>query len=74
MYKYVPCISACKRNLNRNVFLFQNKYMMAFGATAFTLCLGYMVYMRETWKKEKVYTVINENDELVLAKKKSRWD
>ena len=56
-----------------NIF-FQNKYMMTFGACSFIFCIGYLFYMKETWKKEKVVTVINENDELVLAKKKSRWD
>ena len=48
--------------------------MMTFGACSFIFCIGYLFYMKETWKKEKVVTVINENDELVLAKKKSRWD
>ena len=48
--------------------------MMTFGACSFVFCIGYLIYMKETWKKEKVVTVINENDELVLAKKKSRWD
>ena len=46
--------------------------MMTFGACSFVFCIGYLIYMKETWKKEKVVTVINENDELVLAKKKSR--
>ena len=53
---------------------FQNKYMMTFGVCAFSFCVGYMLYMKETWQKEKVYTVINDNDELVMTKKKSRWD
>ena len=53
---------------------FQNKYMMTFGACTFGLCIGYIIYMRQTHKSQKVYTVIDENDELVLTKKKSRWD
>ena len=48
--------------------------MMTFGACTFGLCIGYIIYMRETYKAQKVYTVIDENDELVLTKKKSRWD
>jgi hypothetical protein len=53
---------------------FQNKYMMIFGVASFTFCVGYMIYMQESWRKQKVYTVINDDDELVLTKKKSRWD
>ena len=49
--------------------------MMTFGACSFGLCIGYILYMRNTYKgNPKVYTVIDDNDELVLTKKKSRWE
>jgi len=48
--------------------------MMTFGICAFSFCVGYMIYMKESWRREKVYTVINDKDELVMSKKKSRWD
>jgi len=30
--------------------------------------------MKHQWKKEKVYTALNDKDELILRKKQSRWD
>lgn len=47
---------------------------MVFGVSAFAFCIGYMAYMKESWRKENVYAVINDNDELVMTKKKSKWD
>ena len=55
-------------------FYLQNKYMMWFGAITFTSCVSYIIYMRSQWKHEKVYTAIDDNDELVLRKKRSGWD
>ena len=62
------------RAVNFELYARPNKHMMTFGICAFTFCVGYMIYMKESWRKEKVYTVINDKDELVMTKKKSRWD
>jgi len=62
------------RNVNFELYARPNKYMMTFGICAFTFCIGYMVYMKENMRKERAYTVLNDNDELVLTKKKSRWE
>ena len=62
------------RAVNFELYAKPNKYMMTFGICAFSFCVGYMIYMKESWRKEKVYTVINDKDELVMTKKKSRWD
>lgn len=56
-------------------FSFQNKYMMAFGVCSFTFCIGYMIYMKQTWQKERVYAAITDDDEIVMTKKrKSSWE
>ena len=47
---------------------------MVVGVLAFTGCAGYIAYMKHQWKNEKVYTALNDDDELVLRKKKSKWD
>jgi len=62
------------RAVNFELYARPNKYMMTFGICAFSFCVGYMIYMKESWRREKVYTVINDKDELVMSKKKSRWD
>ena len=56
------------------LLIFQNKYMIIFGIGAATFTFGYLIYMREKWRKQKVYTAINDDDELVVTKKASRWD
>ena len=53
---------------------FQNKFVMAVGLTAFVGCVGYIAYMKHQWKEAKVVTALNDNDELILVKKKSQWD
>ena len=47
---------------------------MAVGLTAFVGCVGYIAYMKHQWKEAKVVTALNDNDELILVKKKSQWD
>ena len=53
---------------------FQNKYMIFFGSVAFASCVGYIMYMRHTALKEKKYVVLNQQDQLVMKEKKSRWE
>lgn len=62
------------RTLNFELYTKPNKFVMAVGLTAFTGCVAYMAYMKHQWKKEKVYTALNDKDELILRKKQSRWD
>ena len=62
------------RAVNFELYAKPNKYMMTFGICAFSFCVGYMIYMKESWRKERVYTVINDKDELIMTKKRSRWD
>ena len=47
---------------------------MTIGVLAFTGCVGYIAYMKHQWKNAKVVTALNDNDELILIKKKSSWD
>ena len=47
---------------------------MWFGAVTFTSSIAYIFYMKAQWKNEKVYTALDDNDELVLRKKRSGWD
>ena len=48
--------------------------MMGFGLCAITFCIGYLAYWKHSWKEAKVYTAIDDNDSLILKKKKSHWD
>ena len=57
-----------------HAIIFQNKFMMWFGAITFTSCISYIVYMKYQHKHEKVYTALDDNDQLVLRKKRSGWD
>ena len=47
---------------------------MWFGAVTFASCISYIFYMKYQWKSEKVYTAMDDNDELILRKKRSGWD
>ena len=53
---------------------FQNKYMMWFGAITFASCISYIFYMKYQYKDQRVYTAMDDNNELVLRKKRSGWD
>ena len=63
-----------RSQVERHEFIFQNKYMMWFGAITFTSCVSYIFYMKYQHKNEKVYTAMDDNDQLVLRKKRSGWD
>ncbi|XP_040583806.1 small integral membrane protein 8 [Lepeophtheirus salmonis] len=62
------------RTLNFELYVRPNKMVMAFGVIAISFCGCYMGYMRYYWKKEQVYTALNDSDELILRKKSSHWD
>ena len=54
----------------------QNPYMISFGIVAFSTCVAYIWYMRSEAAEDgvKTYTALADNDELVLRKKRSRWE
>ena len=58
---------------NPALFL-QNKFIMTVGVLTFSGCVLYIAYMKHQMRNEKTYTALNDNDELVLRKKQSRWD
>merc|ERR1712213_219243 len=62
------------RTLNFELYVKPNKYMMWFGAITFTSCVSYIFYMKYQHKNERVYTAMDDNDQLVLRKKRSGWD
>ena len=47
---------------------------MWFGAVTFTSCVSYIFYMKYKYKDQKVYTAMDDNNQLVLMKKRSGWD
>jgi len=61
------------RTFNFELYAKPNKYMMAFGVIAFSGCIGYLSWMKATHKKNNLYTALDENEDLVLREKKSRW-
>ena len=54
----------------------QNRYMIAFGIVAFSSCVSYLYYMRKSAAEDgaKTYTALDDQDQLVLRKKRSRWE
>lgn len=58
------------------MFLSQNRYMMGFGAFAFTLCVIYMVVWSFTTReaRKNTYAALDDEDRIVSRKRKSRWD
>ena len=69
-------IKTCKLNTAAIIIqiIFQNKFMMWFGGITFLSCVSYICYMKYQYKDQKVYTAIDDNNELVLTKKRSGWD
>ena len=47
---------------------------MAFGITAISCCVGYLAYMKHKHKEQGLYTAIDDNDQMYLTKKRSKWD
>ena len=50
--------------------------MITFGIIAFSTCIGYIWYMRSVAELDgvKTYTALDDQDQLVLRKKRSRWE
>ena len=54
----------------------QNRYMITFGILAFSSCALYLYNMRMSAAQDgaKTYTALDDEDQLVLRKKRSRWE
>lgn len=61
------------RTLNFELYAKPNKYVMIFGVLAISGCFGYLSWLRATWKEKNLYTAMDENEQLVLRQKKSKW-
>ena len=50
--------------------------MIAFGISAFSACVLYLYNMRKNTELNgaKTYTALDDEDQLVLRKKRSRWE
>ena len=50
--------------------------MITFGILAFSSCVLYLYNMRMSASEDgaKTYTALDDQDQLVLRKKRSRWD
>jgi len=66
--------SSVFRTLNFELYVKPNKYFMAFGITAISCCVGYLAYMKHQHREQGLYTAIDDNDQMYLTKKRSKWD
>ncbi len=52
--------------------------MITFGIVAFSCCVAYMVYMRTEAEADvlegRTYTAMNDQDQLVTRRKRSKWE
>ena len=63
------------RAVNFELYAKPNKYMMSFGAAAFAGCASYLIYMSVMGERRKdTYTALNDQDEFVVTKRKSKWE
>jgi len=62
------------RAVNFELYAKPNRFVMAVGLIAISGCIGYLTWMRQQHKEMNVYTALDENDQLYLRQKKSRWD
>ncbi|RUS86766.1 hypothetical protein EGW08_005489 [Elysia chlorotica] len=63
------------RAINFELFVKPNKFVMAFGAIAFTTCISYIVYMNMTDDKKKTtYVTLDEDGGTTVRPRPSRWD
>ena len=62
------------RTLNFELYTRPNKWVMAFGLTAITGCLGYLAWMKAQHRDQGLYTAIDDQDQLYVAKRRNKWD
>ena len=62
------------RTLNFELYTKPNKWVMGFGLVAISGCLGYLAWMKNQHKEQGLYTAMDDQDQLYLAKKRNKWD
>ncbi|KAK3804208.1 hypothetical protein RRG08_040717 [Elysia crispata] len=63
------------RAINFELFVKPNKFVMVFGAVAFTTCISYIVYMNMTDdKKRSTYVTLDEDGGTTVRPRPSRWE
>jgi len=62
------------RTLNFELYAKPNKWIMGLGVVAITGCIGYLAWMKNQHRSQGLYTAMDDQDQLYLAKKKSKWD
>jgi len=66
--------SSVFRTLNFELYVRPNKVFMIFGVLAATGAFGYLAWMKARHKEQGLYTAIDDQDQLYLTKKRSKWD
>ena len=51
-----------------------NKWVMGFGLVAISGCVGYLAWLKSQHRDQGLYTAMDDQDQLYLAKKKNKWD
>jgi len=64
------------RAVNFELYAKPNRYMITFGILAFSTCVLYIYNMRRSAAEDlaNTYTALDDQDQLVLRKKRSRWE
>jgi len=61
------------RAVNFELYAKPNKFVMGIGLIAITGCFGYLAWMRNNHKQRNLYTALDENEQLIVREKTSRW-
>ena len=62
------------RTLNFELYTKPNKWVMGFGLVAISGCMGYLAWLKSQHKEQGLYTAMDDQDQLYLAKKRNKWD
>jgi len=62
------------RAVNFELYARPNKWIMGFGMIAITGCIGYLAWMKNQHRSQGLYTAMDDQDQLYLTKRKSKWD
>jgi len=62
------------RTLNFELYTRPNKLVMACGLVAITGCVGYLAWMKSQHRDQGLYTAMDDQDQLYVAKKRNKWD
>ncbi|EEB13407.1 conserved hypothetical protein [Pediculus humanus corporis] len=66
--------SSLFRALNFELYVAPNKFIMGLGASAFGICVGYIMYMRYKYEGLGYYPGVNADGTENYYKRKSNWD